>query len=102
MELVDMTVKKDFARPFTVIFESGDIEHRCKSLKDLFPRELFPEVEQILHTILKQNRFTFNQWTMACSLYTSKKQFHKLDKNIVRKYIDSDVMLLKETAEFAL
>ena len=37
MELVDMTVRKDFARPFTVIFESGDIEHRCNRLKDLFP-----------------------------------------------------------------
>ena len=30
------------------------------------------------------------------------RNLHKLDKNIVRKYIDSEVQLLKETAEFAL
>ena len=102
MELVDMTVRKDFARPFTVIFESGDIEHRCKSLKDLFPRELFPEVEHILHTILLDHRFSFNQWTMACSLYTSKKHLHVLDKTLILKYSESEILLLKETAEFAL
>jgi ATP:ADP antiporter, AAA family len=102
MELVDMTVRKDFARPFTVIFESGDIEHRCNSLKDLFPKELFPEVEQILHTILLDDRFSFNQWTMACSLYTSKKYLHALDKRLIRKYTVSEILLLKETAEFAL
>ncbi len=102
MELVDMTVRKDFARPFTVIFESGDIEHRCNSLKDLFPRELFPEVEHVLLSILKENRFIFNQWTMACSLYTSKKQSHRLDRKVIGKFTESDVLLLKETAEFAL
>jgi hypothetical protein len=101
-ELVEMTVRKDFAHPFNTVFENGSLEDRCAELKNIFPKDEFPEIENILTRILGEDRFAYNQWTRACSLYTSKKYVHHINKSLVRKYLESENYLLKQTAEYAV
>jgi hypothetical protein len=38
---------------------------------------------------------------MACSLYTSKKQQHAIDPELIRKFSKDENLLLRETAEYA-
>jgi ATP:ADP antiporter, AAA family len=101
-ELVDMTVRKDFAHPFNTVFEQGSIEDRCEELRNIFPKDGFPEIESVLTRILGEDKFNYNHWTRACSLYTSKKYIHRIHESLIRKYLQSDNYLLKQTAEYAV
>ncbi len=101
-ELVEMTVKKDFAHSFNTVFEQASIEDRCAALKHIFPKDSFPEIENILTKILAEDKFSYNHWTRACSLYTSKKYVHRIHEGLIRKYLHSDNFLLKQTAEYAV
>ena len=101
IELVDMTVKKEFANPFNAAFEYGDLEHRCNLLKSLFPKDLFPDMDSIFTNILADKNLTYNNWSKACSLYVSKKIDRQLETQLIHKYLDSENLVLKETAGFA-
>ena len=101
LEIIEMLVRKDLANKFSVIFEPGDISNRQNELHKLYPADFFEKVEMILIKILTEGKHSYHYWTMACSLYTSKKQQHTLDSVIIDKYILSENRLLKETAEFA-
>jgi len=101
MELLDMTVKKDFAHFFSTIYEPGDIEHRCAALKNILPKDIFKNFEDIIHKILSEDHFAFNTWTKACSLYFSKQNDFRVSRPMLLKYIESDNLLLKETARYA-
>ena len=102
IELVDMTVKKEFANPFNAAFEKGDLEHRCDLLKSLFPKDLFPDMDSIFANILADKNLSFNNWSKACSLYVSKKIDHKPETQLIHKYLDSENLVLKETAGYAI
>jgi ATP:ADP antiporter, AAA family len=102
MELLDMTVKKDFAHPFSSIYEQGDIANRCDALKNIFPKDVFKTFEDIVIKILTEGNFSFNTWTKACSLYSSKKNAYKIDQDMIHKYLESENLLLKETARYAI
>jgi ATP/ADP translocase len=101
MELLDMTVKKDFALFFSTIYEQGDIEHRCAALKNIIPKDIFKNFDDIIHKILSEDHFAFNTWTKACSLYFSKQNDYRISRNMLLKYVESDNLLLKETARYA-
>ncbi|MGB3153261.1 MAG: hypothetical protein WBB06_01575 [Chitinophagaceae bacterium] len=101
IELVDMTVKKEFANPFNAAFEFGDLEHRCDLLKSLFPKDIFPDINAILTDILSDTKTSYNIWTKSCSLYFTKKLNHKVEAPLIHKYLQSENPLLKETAVFA-
>jgi ATP/ADP translocase/HEAT repeat protein len=102
LELVEMTIRKEFANPFNTLFEDGDLENRCANLKNLYPRNAFPTVETVLTKILAEDSHPFQQWTKACSLYATKKNMVSIDKELIKKYINSDIAILKETATFAM
>ncbi|MEO6219447.1 MAG: HEAT repeat domain-containing protein, partial [Ginsengibacter sp.] len=102
IELIDMTVKKEFANPFNAAFEFGDIEHRCALLKNLFPKDIFPGIEEIFSSILIDEKLFYNNWTKACSLYTAKTLSHLIDKSLIHKYQHSDDLLLSEIAGYSV
>jgi ATP/ADP translocase len=101
IELVDMTVKKEFANPFNAAFEHGDLEYRCDLLKSIFPKDLYPAIDVIIEEVLTDKRLFYNNWTKACSLYTTKKIGPLIEQGLIKKYLISEDMLLKETALFA-
>lgn len=101
IELVDMTVKKEFANPFNAAFEQGDLEHRCALLKNIFPKDIYHEIDSILEEVLMDKKLFYNNWTKASSLYTTKRYGPRVGKQLVQKYIGSKDLLLHETAEFA-
>ncbi len=102
IELVDMTVKKEFANPFNAVFEHGDLEHRCDLLKSLFPKDLFPDIDAILADILTDKNVSYNSWTKSCSLYISKNPEHRVETQLISRYLQSESHLLKETAGYAV
>lgn len=101
IELVDMTVKKEFANPFNAVFEYGDLEYRCRLLKAIFPQDIYADIHRILEEVLVDKKLFYNNWTKACSLYTTKKIGPSVEQKLVSKYLVSDDVLLKETAGFA-
>ena len=102
IELVDMTVKKEFANPFNAAFEYGELEHRCDLLKTLFPKDIFPNIETIYADILTDKKTSYNSWTKSCSLYYSKKMQLSVKTELINKYLQSENLLLKETAGYAM
>jgi len=102
IELVDMTIKKEFANPFNAVFEFGDLEHRCALLRNLFPKDIYPDIDTIISEVLTDNKMAYNYWTKSCSLYVSKKYQHRLEKKIITKYLESESILLKVTAEYTI
>ncbi|MEP7144225.1 MAG: hypothetical protein ABI707_15180 [Ferruginibacter sp.] len=102
MEIIDITVRKDLAGHFNTIFEPGNISERMHGLRKIYPVEFFENVERVLIRILAEDIRPYNNWTMACCLYTSKKQRHGLDNSLINKYTSAENLLLRETALFAL
>jgi ATP:ADP antiporter, AAA family len=102
MEIIDITIRKDFARHFSSLYEPGDIEHRCDSLKALFPENIYKQVEHIISRILSEKPITYHDWTKACSLYVSGKYKHIIEYPLLQKYRDSDKPLLSETAAISV
>jgi AAA family ATP:ADP antiporter len=102
MEIIDITVRKDLAISFNTIFEPGNIKERMHELRKIYPVEFFENVERVLTSILAENTRPYNNWTMSCSLYITKKQQHAIDRALIKKYTTAENSMLKETALFAL
>ena len=101
MEIIEMIVRKDLGNKFNTIFEPGDITNRITELHKIYPDQFFKDIEQILMRILGDGNYAYHYWTMACSLYTSKKQQHPIDAILIEKYTVAENILLRETAVYA-
>jgi len=97
-----MTVKKDIAYHFNLIFETTEIGHKTYALRKLYPSSFFTTIENILSSILGTDEFKYNNWTKACSIYTSKKQHHSINHNLISRYIGAEHPLLSELAQYAV
>ncbi len=102
MEIIDLAVRKDIASHFNTIFEPGDIAERMHGLRKIYPAEFFENIEQVLVRILENDTVPYNNWTIACCLYTTKKQHHGIKESLIKKYTSADSVLLRETALYAL
>ncbi|MGZ3887364.1 MAG: hypothetical protein ACXVBP_08020 [Flavisolibacter sp.] len=102
MEVIEMTVKKEHALQFNIIFEPVDIDHKAYALRHLYPRRFFRDVENVLVSILATEDFKYDYWTKACSIYTSKKQHHPVNGNLISRYMEAEHPLLRETAQYAI
>jgi hypothetical protein len=101
MELLEITAKKDFALPFNFLYEPGDIEQRLNSLKSFLPTDKIEQAENILSMILAEKPILYNSWTKASTMYVSKKTKTDIDMSLIKKFIHSENLLLKETALYA-
>jgi ATP:ADP antiporter, AAA family len=102
LELIEVTIRKDFAFTFNTVFEEADISFRCSRLRKMIPDSLYKSIEQVVTHILEEEKEEFNHWTKACSLHSCK--FHKLHvkETIFHKYLQSENRLLRETAAYAV
>ena len=101
MELLEMTAKKEFAMPFNFLYEPGDIDQRLNSLKGFLPLAKIDQAENILSNILSEKPILYNSWTKASTMYISKKTKTEVDLSLIKKFIHSENLLLKETALYA-
>ena len=101
MEVIEMTVKKDLAMPFNLLYEPEDVEHRYNSLKNYLPQNKTQNTVDIFSKILTEKPIFYNAWTKASTMYISKKTGTELASGLIRKFTHSENLLLKETALYA-
>lgn len=101
MEVIEMTVKKELAMPFNILFEPTDIEHRYNSLKKFLQEDTVMLVEDIFSKILIEKPIAYNAWTKASTMYISKKTSAHIKTELIKKFTHSENPLLKETALYA-
>nr|WP_294903191.1 hypothetical protein [uncultured Lacibacter sp.] len=101
LELIEITVRKDFAFTFNTVFEDADISFRCSLLKKVMPSSLYESIEDVVTRILQQQEDEFNHWTKACSLHSVKQDALHVTDTILRPYLQSKNRLLQETAVYA-
>jgi ATP:ADP antiporter, AAA family len=101
MEVIEMTVKKELAMPFNLLYEPADIEHRYNSLKKFLPQDTILQAEDILSRILTEKPIFYNAWTKASTMYISKRTATLISAELIKKFTHSENLLLKETALYA-
>ena len=101
MEVIEMTVKKDLAMPFNLLYEPEDVEHRYNSLRNYLPQNKKQNTVDIFSKILTEKPIFYNAWTKASTMYISKKTGTELASDLIRKFTHSENLLLKETALYA-
>ena len=102
LELIEVTIKKEYASTFNTIFEESDIAYRCSLLKKVMPASVFTNIVTVVTRVLEEEKDNFNHWTKACSLHASKKDHLKIEKSLIQKYLQSENILLRETAAYAV
>ena len=101
MEVIEMTVKKDLAMPFNLLYEPADVEHRYNSLRNFLPPDKVHYAKDIFSKILTERPIFYNAWTKASTMYISKKTGTELSAALIKKFTHSENLLLKETALYA-
>lgn len=101
MEVIEMTVKKDLAMPFNLLYEPADIEHRYNSLRNFLTPDQVHYAQDIFSKILTERPIFYNAWTKASTMYISKKTGTELAAGLIKKFTHSENILLKETALYA-
>src|SRR5688572_247124 len=101
MEVLEMTVRKDLATPFNLLYEPTEIEHRYNALKNFLPEDKIHHVADIFSKILTERPIFYNPWTKASTMYISKKTGTRIASDLITKYVHSENLLLKETALYA-
>ena len=96
-ELIQMTVAKEYALPFIILFEQTDFSYTSGQLKKFFKTPLL-SVQAITKRVMADEPQQFNDWTKACFLYMFKNRPGLLDEETVAPYRKSDNIILKETA----
>ena len=102
MEAIEMTVKMELASKFNLLFEPADIEHKYYMLKSLIPDDVLHKAQDIMERILKEKPIEYTAWTKATTLYISKKYNLKISFQLIKKFTESENMMLRETAQYAL
>jgi hypothetical protein len=100
MEVIEVTVKKELASTFNILFEPTDIEHRCYSLKSFLTQEAQQNTDEILNRILEEKPIFYTSWTKAYSMYLSGNNGIKIKPGLINKFLHSPNRLLQETAQF--
>lgn len=101
MEIIEVTVKKEFSKYFTSLYEDSGIEERCNALRSVYLSTEFKGITDIMHRILSEQPIVYQDWTKACSLYVSKKYAIEIDQHYCKKFLKAENNLLQETAAFA-
>jgi ATP:ADP antiporter, AAA family len=99
LELINVTVPKEFAVPFSIIYENASIDDKCMQLRNFVPPPLLTNTAFVKNILFDVN-YIFNNWTKSCVLYSLAD--NKLDVNIqfIEPFRNSENKVLKNTADF--
>ncbi|HTQ65340.1 MAG TPA: MFS transporter [Puia sp.] len=100
-ELIAVTVEKEYANLFTLIFEPEDLSNKCIHLAKYF-KETFFSVDSLVEDILRDEMKKYNDWTKSVCFYIFKDQKRLMKEYLVMPYLSNEDPILKETAELVL
>ncbi|HMK03071.1 MAG TPA: hypothetical protein VK489_02725 [Ferruginibacter sp.] len=101
MELIDMTVSKNFANRFSGIFEYRYATDFLPAIK-YAGKKIIATKENSLDHILANPEKKFNHWTRSCCLYTGTRDAYIFPAEMINGYTKSRNPILKETALYVL
>jgi hypothetical protein len=101
LELVQLSVSREFANLFIDIFENSLLRDKISVLRKVVPEPA------LSHDILAKNilfdvRYQYNNWTKACVLYSLKEQKGTIHPELIRSFTFSEDRVLKNTAEYII
>ena len=96
-ELIQMTVPKEYASPFIVLFEQDELAYKYDQLKKSY-KEPVLSIPYIIKNMLVDEATKFSEWTKACLLYVFRNQPGILKNEFIEPYLVSDNLILKEAA----
>lgn len=101
LELVQVTVPKEFGGIFTMIFENTFVKDKLTELRKNI-RELYVTEEILMKNILFDVGYVFNEWTKSCALYSMKDKNLPVNSEFIKPFLHSKNAVLKQVAEFIL
>lgn|GEM_PF-549146 len=101
LELVQLTVPKEFGGMFTNIFEKTSIKDKITELRKIVPEPHITE-DILIKNILFDVGYTFNNWTKSCALYSMKDDRVIINAEFIKPFLHAQNAVLKETAEYIL
>jgi hypothetical protein len=101
LELVQVSVDKELAGTFTIIFENFLLRDKITELRKLMiVPVLSPEI--VAKNILFDIGHYYSAWTKACVLYSMEQMQIPISREFVRPFTLSENRVLKDTAEFII
>jgi hypothetical protein len=101
LELVQVTVPKEFGGIFTQIFEKAPVKDKTVELRRSILEPHITE-DMLIKNILFDVGYTFNDWTKSCALYLMKDRGLMINAEFIKPFVHAQNAVLKETAEFIL
>ena len=100
-EIIDLTVPKDTAAKFNIIFEQATVAERLNLLK-VYATEFVTSYDGIAAEILASKKYQYNIWTRAVVMHTMNHESLAKNKERIESNMDHYEHLLRETGEHAL
>ncbi len=101
IEIIQLTVAKDFAKLFALVFENSSVDDRCLQLESNYnPLKLTETI--LAKNILFDLNYSYTNWTKACVLYHIKDRKNIISYEFIQPYTLSKNEVLKNTAEFVI
>ena len=96
IELIEMSIPGIYSRPFIQIFESEDLNLQARNHPG--NTDSVVDLEYVFNYILLDDKLDFSKWTKASCLYDGLKNSLFFHKNILKKYIGCNELILREIA----
>lgn len=101
IELIQVSVPKEFATSFCVIFEKGTVTEKCNQLRKTVHNSTVSE-SSLVKNILFDVDYIYNSWTKTCTLYSLRSQPDILEVEFIEPFRRSENKVLKDTAEYII
>jgi hypothetical protein len=101
LELVQISVPKEFANLFIDIFENSLLKDKLSMLQKIAVEPVLTH-EILVKNILFDVRYHYNNWTKACVLYSLKEKRAPIHREFIKSFTFSEDRVLKNTAEFII
>ncbi len=96
-ELIEMTVNKEFANVFCILYESKDLSFKCAELFKLYKFSSQLETK-VLAAIMDITEGRYNDWTKASTLYSLREKPLEIKTEFFLPYKNYESQLVAETA----
>jgi len=101
LEIVAVSVSREFARDFICIYESTNYDQKCVLLGATYPEPHLTK-SLICDEVFRDQHHQYHAWTKACVMYFMKNDLRQSEKKSAAVFRLSTNPLLKQTAEWLL